>query len=76
MLRKKPKPKEINIGSSFNPKADPIAGVFVMPGPAGYVGGDIVSGLLYTGFHREEQLTLFIDVGTNGEIVRETRTGS
>jgi uncharacterized 2Fe-2S/4Fe-4S cluster protein (DUF4445 family) len=50
-------------------KANPIAAVYIMPGPASYVGGDIVSGLLYTGFHREEPLTLFIDVGTNGEIV-------
>ncbi|WP_041280433.1 ASKHA domain-containing protein [Desulfosudis oleivorans] len=50
-------------------KADPDAAVFIMPGPAGYVGGDIVSGLIYTGFHREEAMTLFIDVGTNGEIV-------
>ena len=50
-------------------KANPVAAVFVMPGPASYVGGDIVSGLLYTRFHREEPLTLFIDVGTNGEIV-------
>jgi len=50
-------------------KANPVAAVFIMPGPASYVGGDIVSGLLYTGFHREEPLTLFIDVGTNGEIV-------
>jgi len=50
-------------------KANPIAAVFIMPGPASYVGGDIVSGLLYTNFYREEPLTLFIDVGTNGEIV-------
>jgi len=50
-------------------RADPIAAVFIMPGPASYVGGDIVSGLVYTGQHREDPLTLFIDVGTNGEIV-------
>ena len=49
--------------------ASPVAAVFIMPGPASYVGGDIVSGLLYTGLHREDPLTLFIDVGTNGEIV-------
>jgi uncharacterized 2Fe-2S/4Fe-4S cluster protein (DUF4445 family) len=49
--------------------ANPVAAVFIMPGPASYVGGDIVSGLLYTGLHREDPLTLFIDVGTNGEIV-------
>ncbi len=50
-------------------KANPMAAVFVMPGPASYVGGDIVSGVLYTGFHREDPVTLFIDIGTNGEIV-------
>jgi uncharacterized 2Fe-2S/4Fe-4S cluster protein (DUF4445 family) len=50
-------------------KAATHAGVFVMPGPASYVGGDIVAGVLYTGFHQFEDLTLFIDIGTNGEIV-------
>jgi len=50
-------------------KANPIAAVFIMPGPASYVGGDIVSGMIYSGLYREEPLTLFIDVGTNGEIV-------
>jgi uncharacterized 2Fe-2S/4Fe-4S cluster protein (DUF4445 family) len=54
-------------------KANPIAAVFIMPGPASYVGGDIVSGLLYTGLHREDPLTLFIDIGTNGEIVLGNR---
>jgi len=50
-------------------RANPAAAVFIMPGPASYVGGDIVSGVLYTGFHRQELMTLFIDIGTNGEIV-------
>lgn len=50
-------------------KTNPIAAVFIMPGPASYVGGDIVSGVLYTGFHRKDPITLFIDIGTNGEIV-------
>jgi uncharacterized 2Fe-2S/4Fe-4S cluster protein (DUF4445 family) len=50
-------------------KTNPLAAVFIMPGPAAYVGGDIVSGMIYAGFHREDPLTLFIDVGTNGEIV-------
>ncbi len=50
-------------------KAAHYAGTFIMPGPAGYVGGDIVSGVLYTKIHTQSELTLFIDVGTNGEIV-------
>jgi uncharacterized 2Fe-2S/4Fe-4S cluster protein (DUF4445 family) len=55
--------------SNIGIKANPIAAVFIMPGPASYVGGDIVSGMIYSGLHREKALTLFIDVGTNGEIV-------
>lgn len=50
-------------------RAANYAGVFIMPGPASYVGGDIVSGILYTGFHQFDKITLFIDIGTNGEIV-------
>jgi uncharacterized 2Fe-2S/4Fe-4S cluster protein (DUF4445 family) len=34
-----------------------------------YVGGDIVAGVLASGLHGEEKNTLFIDIGTNGEIV-------
>ncbi|MEA2059279.1 MAG: ASKHA domain-containing protein [Thermodesulfobacteriota bacterium] len=55
--------------SEIGLKAAPYAGVFVMPGPASYVGGDIVSGVLYTGIHKLDNITLFIDIGTNGEIV-------
>jgi uncharacterized 2Fe-2S/4Fe-4S cluster protein (DUF4445 family) len=54
-------------------KANARAAVFVMPGPASYVGGDIVAGVLYSGLHREEPLTIFIDIGTNGEIVLGNR---
>ena len=54
-------------------KAHPAAAVFVMPGPASYVGGDIVAGMLFAGFQRAAPLTLFIDVGTNGEIVLGNR---
>ncbi|QJA06626.1 DUF4445 domain-containing protein [Thermosulfurimonas marina] len=39
------------------------------PCVASYVGGDIVSGVVATGFFEEDPLTLFIDIGTNGEIV-------
>jgi uncharacterized 2Fe-2S/4Fe-4S cluster protein (DUF4445 family) len=50
-------------------KTHPGAAVFVYPGPASYVGGDIVSGMIYSGQHREAPMTMFIDIGTNGEIV-------
>lgn len=43
--------------------------VHLAPCVASYVGGDITSGVVATGLAREEPLTLFIDIGTNGEIV-------
>jgi len=45
------------------------ARVFCMPSVASYVGGDIVSGVLATEMAKREETVLFIDIGTNGEIV-------
>jgi uncharacterized 2Fe-2S/4Fe-4S cluster protein (DUF4445 family) len=42
--------------------------VYVFPNSGSYVGGDIVSGMLFSGIHRAEDPLLFIDVGTNVEI--------
>ncbi|WP_022853232.1 ASKHA domain-containing protein [Thermodesulfatator atlanticus] len=39
------------------------------PCVASYVGGDITAGVVATGMAKESPLTLFIDIGTNGEIV-------
>ncbi|MFQ5574691.1 MAG: ASKHA domain-containing protein, partial [Terriglobia bacterium] len=36
---------------------------------AGYVGGDVVAGVLASGMAERESLSLLIDIGTNGEIV-------
>jgi uncharacterized 2Fe-2S/4Fe-4S cluster protein (DUF4445 family) len=41
----------------------------VFPSISSYVGGDIVAGVMGSGMYRTELLTLFIDVGTNAEIV-------
>jgi len=38
-----------------------------------YVGGDIVSGVVGIGMNHHSELTLFIDIGTNGEIVLGNR---
>lgn len=39
-----------------------------VPSIASYVGGDIVAGIVGSGFFQSEQLTLFLDIGTNGEL--------
>ncbi|UKL13470.1 ASKHA domain-containing protein [Dissulfurimicrobium hydrothermale] len=43
--------------------------LFLAPCVASYVGGDITAGVVGVGVHRSHELTLFIDIGTNGEIV-------
>ncbi len=42
--------------------------VVLIPGVSAYVGGDIVSGLYHCGFDRREKPSLFLDLGTNGEM--------
>lgn len=43
--------------------------LFVFPLVASYVGGDIISGIVASGVYQRKMLTLFMDIGTNGEIV-------
>jgi uncharacterized 2Fe-2S/4Fe-4S cluster protein (DUF4445 family) len=43
--------------------------LFVFPAVASYVGGDIVSGIVGAGVYQRKNVTFYMDVGTNGEIV-------
>ncbi|MGI6112803.1 MAG: ASKHA domain-containing protein [Mahellales bacterium] len=43
--------------------------VINLPSVSSYVGGDIVAGVLATQLWRSDKITLFIDIGTNGELV-------
>jgi uncharacterized 2Fe-2S/4Fe-4S cluster protein (DUF4445 family) len=54
-------------------KINPEAAIDCLPGVASYVGADITAGVLSSGMADGEQLTLFMDVGTNGEIVLGNR---
>ena len=40
----------------------------IYPGVSSYVGGDIISGIMASGFYRSSELTLYMDIGTNAEI--------
>lgn len=42
--------------------------LYSFPGVASYVGGDIVSGVALSGMSENESISLFMDIGTNGEI--------
>lgn len=43
--------------------------LYFIPSASNYVGGDIVSGLLELEIHKKEEISLFFDIGTNGELV-------
>jgi uncharacterized 2Fe-2S/4Fe-4S cluster protein (DUF4445 family) len=49
--------------------AHPRARAVVFPAFGAYVGGDITAGLLASGMDRDPRVRLFIDIGTNCEIV-------
>jgi uncharacterized 2Fe-2S/4Fe-4S cluster protein (DUF4445 family) len=54
-----------DLGLAVHPRARAV----VFPALGAYVGGDIVAGMLATGIDRDKRVRLFIDVGTNCEIV-------
>ena len=49
--------------------ANPLAPVLIAPNIGSYVGGDITAGTLASLIWDKDEMSLFIDLGTNGEIV-------
>lgn len=47
--------------------------LYLFPAAANYLGGDILSGLLAAELDQTDELSVFIDIGTNGELVAGNR---
>jgi len=47
--------------------------LYTLPMVGSFVGGDITAGILVSGLHRAEELSLLLDIGTNGEVVLGNR---
>jgi uncharacterized 2Fe-2S/4Fe-4S cluster protein (DUF4445 family) len=47
----------------------PRAPVYVFPCIGGFIGGDIVAGILLTKLRRQSGVSVLVDIGTNGEVV-------
>jgi len=47
--------------------------VYILPPIKGFIGSDISAGILISGLDKKNQNTLFIDIGTNGEMVLKTK---
>ena len=59
----------------FSVEAVKTKNMWIFPGSSAFIGGDIVSGLLACGFEKREKPALFLDLGTNGEMVVGTKDG-
>ncbi|AGL01352.1 ASKHA domain-containing protein [Desulfoscipio gibsoniae] len=55
--------------SAIELAVNPLAPLYCLPSVGSYVGGDIVAGILAGGLHKKPDLALFVDIGTNGEMV-------
>jgi uncharacterized 2Fe-2S/4Fe-4S cluster protein (DUF4445 family) len=49
------------------------ARVFVFPNSGSYFGGDVIAGILSSGLYQMEETAIFVDVGTNAEVVLGNR---
>ena len=47
--------------------------LYTLPMVGSFVGGDVTAGILVSGMHKSEELSLFLDIGTNGEVVLGNR---
>jgi len=63
-----PQPPDM-LASELGLALHPRARATLFPALGAYVGGDIVAGMLASGMDRDKRTRLFIDVGTNCEIV-------
>ncbi|MDA8321304.1 MAG: ASKHA domain-containing protein [Actinomycetota bacterium] len=64
-----PEVRAADLGLAVHPAARAV----VFPSFGAYVGGDITAGLLAAGMNRDSRIRLFIDIGTNCEIVLGNR---
>ena len=60
---------DLGLGGNVHPRARAV----VFPAFGAYVGGDITAGLLASGMDRDARVRLFVDIGTNCEIVLGNR---
>jgi uncharacterized 2Fe-2S/4Fe-4S cluster protein (DUF4445 family) len=67
--RRFPEVLAADLGLAVHPRAR----AFVFPAFGAYVGGDITAGLLAAGMDRDSRIRLFIDIGTNCELVLGNR---
>lgn len=59
----------LTVARAIGIKVNPRAPVYLVPGRASWVGGDVVADIVASGLAEREETSILIDVGTNGEVV-------
>jgi uncharacterized 2Fe-2S/4Fe-4S cluster protein (DUF4445 family) len=45
------------------------AHIFIFPNVGSYFGGDLIAGIVFSGLHSQDDISILVDVGTNAEVV-------
>jgi len=61
--------------SELGIKANPAAQVYTLPAISAYIGGDITADVLSCGMYDDDNITLMVDIGTNGEMALGSKDG-
>ncbi len=61
--------KQEHLGKDLGLEINEKGMVILLPSASAYVGADIISGIVATDFINKKNNSIFIDIGTNGEIV-------
>lgn len=67
--------KPLSFFGSYIPFLPLIDQAYFAPALSGYIGGDITAGLLASNIHESEELQIFLDLGTNGELALGSKKG-
>lgn len=67
--------RSVVVSSAGDLWPDREGSVILMPGIGPFTGGDLVAGLIHCGVHRTDMKTLYLDLGTNGEMACGNRNG-
>lgn len=59
----------LNAAQDLKLPVSPYCSIYCLPAVSAFVGGDITAGILACGIYQESRNILFIDIGTNGEMV-------
>ena len=61
--------------SELGLRVNPAVPVFVFPMVSGFIGGDTIAVIVADRPHLRDEMTLVVDIGTNGEVVLGSREG-